>query len=118
MMGVPAPRRRRADILAEPLEGRRLLSAAVAAGTSRLIFSDPVGGASAAAQTVTLRNTGTTDLTIPAGGVSITGAAAGQFHITAGPTTSTTVAAGGTLKISVNFGATKLGPQGATLEVN
>ena len=101
----------------ESLESRRLLSATISADHSRLVYSDPVGGSTTSSQTVSLRNTGNAPLVIPAGGVYLSGTAASQFHITSGPKVQTTVAPGSSVKVSVSFGATQLGPEGATLVV-
>lgn len=101
----------------ESLEERRLMTAAIGADKSWLIFNDPVGGGGTSSATITFRNTGTVTLSVPKGGVSIVGTAASQFHITAGPTSATTIAPGAALKVSVNFAATQLGPKGATLRL-
>ncbi|MDB5296192.1 MAG: hypothetical protein JWO31_2175 [Phycisphaerales bacterium] len=101
----------------EPLEGRRLFAAAaVSADVSQLVFNDVVGGSVSPGRSVTIKNTGDATLTIPAGGVTIGGTAAGQFK-TAAVTSPIKVAPGATVKLSVNFGATSLGPKGATLVV-
>src|SRR5262249_27748606 len=104
--------------LIEGLENRQLQSVTptIAASTSQLVFGDPVGGGWAAAQTITLRNTSTAPLIIPAGGMALTGPAAAQFHSGA-PVNKTTIAAGGSLTFGIAFGATQLGPQGATLAI-
>jgi hypothetical protein len=100
----------------EPLESRRLFAAQATVDVGQLVFNDPVGGAASAARTVTLRNTGTSSLSIPAGGISISGSSAGQFRLlTGGPST---VAPGGTLKVNVAFAPTLLGPEGATLAIH
>src|SRR5437016_2781399 len=102
----------------ESLERRRMFAAtssALAADVTQLVFGDIVDGNASAARTVTFSNTGSTPLTIPAGGVSIAGASAAQFQITAGPTSEAILAPGASLGIAVNFGATALGPQGAIL---
>src|SRR4051812_32253688 len=112
------PSRRGASF--ESLEGRRLFAAApsaLAADATPLVFSDVAGAAPTAPQKVTFSNIGTTTLTIPAGGVSIAGAAADQFHLAAAPTDVVLLAPGASLGVAVNYGATAIGPQGATLQV-
>jgi len=96
----------------EPLECRQLLSAVISADRGRLIFNDVVGGSVTAARSVTLTNKGDTSLTISS--VSVTGTAAAKFRVVSRPTT---ILPGQSGKVSVSFGATYLGPQGATLQI-
>src|SRR5262245_37607944 len=103
--------------LIETLEDRRLMSAALSADLSQLVFGDVVGGSAAAARTVNFTNNTGASVSIPSGAVSISGPAASQFDITSGPTSAFTLAPGSSFAVSVNFGATALGPQGATLNV-
>jgi hypothetical protein len=103
---------RAAPVVLEPLESRQLLSAVVWADQGRLIFNDVVGGSVTAARSVTLRNNGDTNLTISS--ATISGTAATKFRVVSRPTT---ILPGQSGKVSVNFGATYLGPQGATLQI-
>ena len=115
---VYRPSRQRASF--ESLELRQLLSATsspLAADASQLVFGDVVGGTTSAARTITFVNRGTAPVTIPAGGVSIAGTAAAQFQIVSDLSSPTVLAPGASLGIAVNFGATALGPHGATLQV-
>ena len=73
--------RARPAIHTERLEDRHLFAAFVVSDVPRLIFNDPVGGAVSASRSVTLRNTGNTKLTIPAGGVTLGGSAAARFRV-------------------------------------
>ena len=102
----------RSAAVVETLESRQLLSAVISADRGRLIFNDVVGGSAAAARSVTLRNTGDTTLTISS--ATITGTAASKFRVVSRPTS---ILPGQSGKVSVNFGATFLGPQGATLQI-
>jgi hypothetical protein len=101
----------------ETLEDRRLMSAALSADVSQLVFGDVVGGPAAAARTVKFTNNTPASVSIPGGAISISGASASQFDITSAPTSPLTLAPGASFSVSVNFGATVLGPQGATLNV-
>jgi hypothetical protein len=102
----------RAAAVVETLESRQLLSAVIWADRGRLVFNDVVGGSLTAARSVTLRNNGDTALTI--GSVTFAGTAASKFRVVSRPTT---IQPGQSAKVSVNFGATYLGPQGATLQI-
>src|SRR5688572_10545912 len=88
----------------ETLESRQFFAAGpLEANAAQLVFGDVVGGASSASRTITFSNTGTAPLTIPAGGISISGASAAQFHITSGPASEIVVAPGASLGVAVNF---------------
>jgi hypothetical protein len=116
---VSRPARQRA-VSVESLEGRRLLSGATSglvADLTQLVFGDVVDGAASAPRTVTIKNSGPTTLTIPAGGVSITGISGGAFRVTNGATSGAVLAPGQSLPLSVTFNAAIAGPQGATLKV-
>src|SRR5688500_365941 len=99
----------------ESLEDRRLM--AFAADAPQLAFGDVLGGSVTAARTVTFTNTGPSTVTIPAGGISIGGPSSSQFHMTSSPSSDVVLAAGQSLGVSVNYGATAIGPQGAMLQV-
>jgi len=100
------------------LSGAGLAPAPIAAITPAslaLTFPDQVvGTASATAQTITVSNTGTTNLTIS--GVTLTGAdPIPQFSFTNGCTT--TVAPGGSCAVSVRFAPTTIGAKTATVSI-
>jgi len=87
----------------------------IAKNTTRLIFNDVQGGAASAAQTVTLRNTGNTKLTIS--NLRLSGTNANQFQIAQKPTLPLTLAAGSVAKVSVAFKPTTQGPKGDLLQI-
>lgn len=81
---------------------------------SRLI-TNAVNGTTSAQQTVTVKNEGGSDLNVS--GASLSGANAGQFKISSGPTGSVTLAPGETQEIGVVFNPTSIGPKGASLDI-
>jgi hypothetical protein len=89
----------------------------LAADVTQLVFSDIVGGGTSASRTVTFSNTTAASVTIPAGGVAIVGSSATQFHLATQPAAEIVVAPGGPVAGAVHFGATAIGPKGATLQV-
>src|SRR4029078_3122668 len=100
--------------LARPVDPKLALSAA------SLMFYEPVGGAVSPIQKLTIRNTGTTPLTIPAGGLSITGANAALFPILANPALPVMIPPGGVLDVPLVFspGASEiLGVKSASLRI-
>ncbi len=100
----------------ETLEERRLLSLTL--GSSTLYFNDPANiSGSAAAQKLTITNSGSNSLTIPSDGLSISGANAGQFSITQAPTLPLTLAPGAATSVYVNYTSTAIAIQTATLSV-
>src|SRR5688572_17785596 len=95
----------------EPLEGRRLMAATVAA-----VFNDPVGGGASPARTLTLRNTDADTLAVT--DVSLAGPDAAMFRIVSEPAAGTSVSGGGTFQVKVEFtppSGTSLGVKTATL---
>src|SRR5688572_21210225 len=95
----------------EPLEGRRLMAATVAA-----VFNDPVGGGASPARTLTLRNTDADTLGVT--DVSLVGPDAAMFRIVSEPAAGTSVSGGGTFQVKVEFAppsGTSLGLKTATL---
>jgi fibronectin type 3 domain-containing protein/regulation of enolase protein 1 (concanavalin A-like superfamily) len=94
----------------------------------RLVFTDiqtaSTGGAAAtASQAVTIKNTGTSTLTIPAGGVSIvddpslTGNHAAEFEADGWPALPASVPVGESITFGVRFRAASVGLKGAFLRV-
>jgi len=99
----------------EPLEARTLMAADLSVDHSRLIFTDVQGGGASAAQSVVVRNAGDQTLTLT--GVGISGTSAAQFT-TSRPSLPATLEPGASVRLSVAFNATALGPQGATLRLS
>jgi Pro-kumamolisin, activation domain/Abnormal spindle-like microcephaly-assoc'd, ASPM-SPD-2-Hydin len=79
-------------------------------------FASTKVGATSAAKVLTLKNTGTSALTINSGGITITGTNASSFAESA-TTCGSTLAAGATCTISVTFSPTAAGALTATLSV-
>jgi hypothetical protein len=98
----------------EALEPRALFSA-LTPSADRLLFNDPKGGAASAAQVVTLTNNSTAPITIPAGGITLTGASAARFQLTNAPVTPFVLSPGSSIGVSVDFNPTVIGPQAADL---
>ena len=97
---------------ATPQTGLVSVPSAILSPTS-LSFSTQAIGTTSAAQTVTLKNSSTTTLTI--GRITITGTNAGDFPQT--HTCGSSLAAGGSCTISVTFGPTASGTRTAALSV-
>jgi hypothetical protein len=80
-----------------------------------LTFAATAVGSSSATQAVTLKNTGTSTLTITSGGITITGTGAASFSKST--TCGSTLAVGASCTISVAFKPTAIGSLTATLDV-
>ena len=96
--------------LLRPLVGN---VAAISLDREELIFTDTVGGAASASQTITIRNQGTAQMTIS--GATIVGANANQFAISAAPPNTIAAQSAGTIQI--NFNPTTVGPKLAVLRI-
>ncbi|HMO26115.1 MAG TPA: choice-of-anchor D domain-containing protein, partial [Tepidisphaeraceae bacterium] len=68
-----------------------------------LRFVEPRGGNPSRAKSVTIRNTGTSALALPAGGLTIAGADASLFNLVGAPSLPTTIPAGESLTLNINF---------------
>jgi Putative Ig domain/Abnormal spindle-like microcephaly-assoc'd, ASPM-SPD-2-Hydin len=90
------------------------LASSVTLSPTSLAWGTIFYGATGAAKTATLTNSGTTSITITS--VSVTGAGSSEFPISA-KTCGSTLAAGATCTISVQFKPTAEGTQKATLTV-
>jgi hypothetical protein len=89
---------------------------AVTLTPSSLTFSSQVVGTSSAAQTVTLKNSGTADLTISS--IGLAGTNSGDFAQTnTCPSSSSTLAAGASCTISVTFTPTATGSRSASVTI-
>ncbi len=86
-------------------------SAPKAEATSRLVFTDVMGGAASAPKSVSVKNIGGLPLTINS--ATVTGAGAARF--TFAGTLPVTVAPGSTATLPVTFNPTAAGPQKANL---
>ena len=88
---------------------------------SKVYFTDPLGGSASPAKQVVIRNTGTAPLSIPSGGLMITGADAASFGFLTAPTLPLTIPAGGSFVVNVVFkpssGMVAGSIKNATLEV-
>ena len=80
-----------------------------------LTFASTTVGSTSAAQVVTLKNTGTSALTVTTGGITLSGANASSFSETT--TCGTTLAAAATCTISVSFKPTATGTLTGTLNI-
>jgi len=80
-----------------------------------LTFASAIDGSSSAAQTVTLKNTGTTPINLPGGAIALSGADPGAF--TDSTTCAATLAPAASCTISVVFKPTAIGSLTATLSV-
>src|SRR3954454_22892199 len=106
-------RRPRPHTSFESLETRQLMSAALGADVTQLVFGDVVGGSASASRMVKISNASGAPLTIPSDGISISGAAASQFHLTSAPSSDVVLGPGASLNVAVSFCATAIGAQGA-----
>lgn len=68
-----------------------------------MVFNDPRGGNAGPEQTLTIRNTGTASLVLPADALAITGVDAAQFLLRAQPSLPTTLAPGASVDLSISF---------------
>jgi glucose/arabinose dehydrogenase len=93
------------------------VEANIGASKSRLVFSDPQGGGTSSAQTITITNTGNGDLVIPTNGLTFTGPDAAQFELVTPPTLPLTISPGNSAAIQVVFNPTSLGAKGAFLNI-
>ncbi|WP_370617222.1 choice-of-anchor D domain-containing protein [Mumia sp. Pv 4-285] len=82
----------------------------------RVVLSGPVNVTSPAA-TAKVTNTGSQTLTIPAGGLALTGSDATAFMVTTPNTAPITVAPGGSTTIAVTFRPTSVGVKSASLQI-
>ncbi len=92
----------------------------IVTSASAFYFNDVRGGASSGSQNLTITNTGTAALAIPADGFTIVGTDGTQFIITAKPTLPATVPVGGSVTVSIAYSAastTSLGVHTATLVI-
>ncbi len=81
----------------------------------RVVLNATVGAN--ATQTVTISNTGSTNLTIPSNGLTISGSDASMFQLVSAPSLPATIPAGGALSFSVRFTPASAGPKGALLQI-
>ena len=88
---------------------------AVSVSPTTVGFGDREVGATGAAQTVTVKNTGSASLSIS--GTSVTGANAGDFSI-ASNNCGGSLAAGASCAVAVSFKPSATGPRSATLSVS
>jgi hypothetical protein len=112
-------RSRRRRPFYELLEGRQLLSSSpnLAADVSQVVFGDVVDAKPTASRNITFTNSAQTPVTVFAGGIAISGDAAGQFQLSNVPIDDIVLDAGQSLSLAVSFSATALGPQGASLQL-
>ena len=90
--------------------------------TRQLVFTDiqtpsTRGSGASASQSVTIRNTGTSTMTIAAGGATISGTHASQFEADAWPSLPRSVAPGSSVTFKVRFRAASTGVKTALLRV-
>lgn len=83
----------------------------------RVVTNDVAGGDPGVEQTITIRNIGTGTLTIPSGGITLTGTDASQFQIVNQPGLPTSIAPDASRTVTVRFNPTSAGPKGAILRV-
>ena len=92
----------------------------IAVDKTTIDFGEELVGLTSGGQTVTISNTGTTDLHITS--ITITGGSAGMFNVASGATngctlTNQTLAPDGSCTVSVTFSPSASGAQSATLAI-
>lgn len=83
-----------------------------------VLFDDQPNGTDSYPHDVEVHNSGNAPLIIPAAAVTITGANAAEFDLTADGCSGTTVPAGGACSINVTFSPSVLGTLAGTLNLN
>ncbi len=97
------------------LTGTGLTPAPVASVSGALAFGNQTTATTSATQAITLTNTGTADLVVPAGGVALTGTNANQFAIAGN--TCTTIAPAANCTVTVQFSPTTAGAKTASVSI-
>jgi fibronectin type 3 domain-containing protein/glucose/arabinose dehydrogenase len=94
--------------------------ATASVSTSTLDFNAPVNGAPSPSQSITITNTGTQPLAIPATGLSIIGANAASFVVATGPALPAMIPVGGSITLGIVFnpGNSTVGLQTAQLQIS
>ena len=99
------------------LKGTGETAPSVTLSPTSLTFASTVIGSTTAAQVVTLKNTGGSNLTIPTGGITITGTDASSF-LKSATTCGATVAAGASCTISVEMKPAAAGALTGSLDIS
>jgi hypothetical protein len=89
----------------------------ISVNKDKFYFNDPIGGAASNSQTVTITNSGNFAMTIPAGGLTLSGADAGQFTLVSPPTLPLTIAPGNSSSVQVAFAPSTNGVKIAMLNI-
>src|SRR6476660_560518 len=89
--------------LIEALEGRVLMAATFSTNSVRRLYNDPVGGDPTGSRVVRYKNITSKSVTIPAGGVTVSGAHASQFQIINAFTLPRGLKPGASIKFSIVF---------------
>ncbi|UFP95605.1 FG-GAP-like repeat-containing protein [Gloeobacter morelensis] len=89
----------------------------VSATPTQIVLNDVLGGAASAPQTVTITNSGSTDLSVQGITLVLVAGAAGQFQIASQPMLPATVAPGASVSVGVVFNPTIAGPAIAQLDI-
>jgi len=113
---VPGALRNTCDQRAAPVPVTSVVAPVASATPASLSFGDQVVSTPSAAQTITVTNTGSSNLVVNAGGVTIGGTDAGSFGIA--NTTCATVTPGSSCTVSVRFSPTTTGAKSATVAIN
>ncbi len=89
----------------------------ISANKGTLYFNDPSDGTASNPQTISVTNSGNFDLVIPAGGLTVGGADAGQFTLVSPTTLPLTIAPGNSADIQIAFAPSTNGVMVATLNI-
>ncbi len=109
-----------ADYGAQKLILVKPIDPSIAVAKTQLLFNDPMDGAPSAAQNLPISNTGTTPLTITAGGLALSGANAALFQLINPPALPLTLQPGASINVAVAFNPTSAagaGVKAATLTI-
>jgi Ca2+-binding RTX toxin-like protein len=98
--------------------GNGIPSAPVASvAPAQLVFADTVIGLTSLVQNITVSNTGTQNLVVAAGGVTIGGTDPGSFAIVSNNCTAATIIPTGSCTVSVRFAPTTTGIKSANVSI-
>src|SRR4051794_20726568 len=104
MMCNPTDRHRGNDHpMMESLESRTLLAAIFSTNSVKRLYTEAIGGDPSGSRVVRYKNVTSKSLTIPAGGVVVSGANADEYHIISNYTLPRGLRPGASIKFSIDF---------------